>query len=402
MKRKATTKKRRQRRLHMERLETRDLLAGDMMSPITNVVQSVVETEDAYVFVEPPTTSAAGPQGEGVSLEIASWRNPIRTFDVDGDGFISPIDALLIINLLNDKGSHILPATVSIDEPQHFVDPSGDGSVSPLDVLQVSNFLNNRRTIDYFELVFSGGRIDDFSSQAIVWTSAEGNTPTAAAITYDVSVSLTPDCQTIDTFQYGVEELEISFFDMLPNGEYFVCVTARNEMGITLPASNQGVAFEVRVPELIGSNEQIASGRRRNLKSPTSLSITLDFGADLSVSPFAPVFDNLLATPDDVGSTFTISSGPVFDLAASVLTNGIDDSVTFRWLIGGGGGGLVTMENRFFFDGSSGGPDFQGNDITDISLVLDSLTIDPPVDRDGGIFTTYNMSLTIQVFGVPS
>jgi Collagen triple helix repeat (20 copies) len=42
----------------MERLETRNLLAGNLMSPMTNVVPSVVETEDAYIFTGTPAASA--------------------------------------------------------------------------------------------------------------------------------------------------------------------------------------------------------------------------------------------------------------------------------------------------------------------------------------------------------
>lgn len=68
------------------------------------------------------------------------WQNPVNAFDVNDDGFASPIDALLVINELNQKGSRKLSAT---DDPfPPYIDPSGDNFVSPIDALLVVNWLN--------------------------------------------------------------------------------------------------------------------------------------------------------------------------------------------------------------------------------------------------------------------
>ena len=69
------------------------------------------------------------------------WRNPLDGLDVDNDSFISPLDALVIINDLNANGSRTLPSVK--DPTRAFIDPTGDQNVSPLDVLTIINYLNS-------------------------------------------------------------------------------------------------------------------------------------------------------------------------------------------------------------------------------------------------------------------
>ena len=75
-----------------------------------------------------------------VQVQNSKWQNPQGALDVNADGFVSPIDALLLINYLNGDGEPFLPNTGVAPPP--FLDPSGDELVSPLDVLLVVNFLN--------------------------------------------------------------------------------------------------------------------------------------------------------------------------------------------------------------------------------------------------------------------
>lgn len=81
-----------------------------------------------------------------VSIGVAgsARQNPWMILDVDSDGNISPLDVLVIINLLNSYGPSI-PVEIlgnSIEKP--FYDTDGDGFISPLDVLSVINHLNSR------------------------------------------------------------------------------------------------------------------------------------------------------------------------------------------------------------------------------------------------------------------
>jgi hypothetical protein len=71
-----------------------------------------------------------------------SWQNAFNPRDVNDDGFVSPLDALHIINFLNDHGAIFLPDLAPADSPDVLVDANADGSASPVDVLHVVNYLN--------------------------------------------------------------------------------------------------------------------------------------------------------------------------------------------------------------------------------------------------------------------
>ncbi len=74
--------------------------------------------------------------------DLPLWQNPSQRFDVNDDGAISPLDALLIINSLNLLGAReLIPG---IEAPRPFIDPTGDGAIQPVDALVIINFLNLR------------------------------------------------------------------------------------------------------------------------------------------------------------------------------------------------------------------------------------------------------------------
>ena len=69
------------------------------------------------------------------------WRNPVDSLDVDSDGFIAPLDVLVVINYINSGEPKSLPPQRDPTKP--FFDTDGDQVVSPLDVLRVINELNS-------------------------------------------------------------------------------------------------------------------------------------------------------------------------------------------------------------------------------------------------------------------
>jgi hypothetical protein len=79
-----------------------------------------------------------------VSIRVVNsfFQNQSIAMDVNADGFVSPIDALLIVNELNLNGTHPLPPAAFTPPP--FWDTNGDGQIAPLDALLVINFLNAR------------------------------------------------------------------------------------------------------------------------------------------------------------------------------------------------------------------------------------------------------------------
>jgi VCBS repeat-containing protein len=80
-----------------------------------------------------------------VTADPHPWRNPVRPLDVNADGFVSPLDALIIINDLNFRGSRKLPnPPVPPFVPPPYLDTNGDGFVSASDALLIINYLNTR------------------------------------------------------------------------------------------------------------------------------------------------------------------------------------------------------------------------------------------------------------------
>lgn len=82
---------------------------------------------------DPPVVPASGGLG--------SYANPQMALDVDGDGIVSPLDALLVVNELNARGSRILTSTMRTTSGPFF-DTSDDRQITPLDALLIINHLN--------------------------------------------------------------------------------------------------------------------------------------------------------------------------------------------------------------------------------------------------------------------
>ncbi len=71
----------------------------------------------------------------------ADWQNAVNRLDVNMSGMVEPLDALIVINHINERGTGVLeskPANYS----GPLMDVNGDGSMSPLDALIVINSLN--------------------------------------------------------------------------------------------------------------------------------------------------------------------------------------------------------------------------------------------------------------------
>ena len=77
--------------------------------------------------------------------------NLTNAFDVNNDGYVSPIDVLILVNSMNTGGSGLLTSGNSSGSGEggsgrYFVDVNGDNYLSPLDALMVINELNTRQS----------------------------------------------------------------------------------------------------------------------------------------------------------------------------------------------------------------------------------------------------------------
>ncbi len=105
---------------------------------------------------------------EDHALMIAAnpWRNPVESNDVNADGFVTPIDPLILINDLNRNGGGLLPIPRPAGGGQFspplpsfppYLDVNGDGLLTPTDVRVLINFLNAGAGGEGEGLVVGGG-----------------------------------------------------------------------------------------------------------------------------------------------------------------------------------------------------------------------------------------------------
>jgi hypothetical protein len=76
--------------------------------------------------------------------ETLSYHNSVEPRDVNGDRRVSALDALVVINEVNARGSRTLPNPPVPKQPWSYYDVNNDGRISALDVLGVINYLNSR------------------------------------------------------------------------------------------------------------------------------------------------------------------------------------------------------------------------------------------------------------------
>ena len=145
---------------------TRPLTAGDNTLPFNVPTTATLGTN--YARFRLSSTGGLGPDGlandgevEDYKLTVGGppWQNTLNPLDVSGDGSVSPLDALLIINFLNTNsggqsirlpnpppfiinGITYNPGDPRVPGQDLLIDVNGDGFVAPDDVLQVINFLN--------------------------------------------------------------------------------------------------------------------------------------------------------------------------------------------------------------------------------------------------------------------
>jgi len=77
-----------------------------------------------------------------VAQPASDWQNPILRWDVNNDGYVSPIDALMLINYINSQPIPPLPLPVPRPVGAPFYDVNGNGYAEAADVLLVVNEIN--------------------------------------------------------------------------------------------------------------------------------------------------------------------------------------------------------------------------------------------------------------------
>lgn len=164
---------------------------------------------------------------ELLAADTSVWQNPSNRFDVNADSHVTPVDALLIINDLNQFGARSLLASSATQSttsrsaatpssaPQVFMDVTGDGFVTPLDAINVINQAdeNDRVQIRVQAVNADGATLtsvnpnDDFFIQVLVKDIRPAGSPRGVFSAY-VDVNYDENLVFVDsgaTVEFGAE-----------------------------------------------------------------------------------------------------------------------------------------------------------------------------------------------------
>ncbi len=115
---------------------------------------------------------------ETISVAPAVSAATVNPLDVNGDGVVTPLDALAVINALNsvNQGISLTPALLAEYDVNH------DGQVTPLDALMIINYLNDAAAAATGQASATAGQISAVTPQiSTVSTEAIGFALSAAA-----------------------------------------------------------------------------------------------------------------------------------------------------------------------------------------------------------------------------
>ena len=140
-----------------------------------------------------------------ISVTHTSWQNPGQHCDVNDDSHVTPLDALLIINYLNNHpGSKRLPPAPAAPPP--YYDVTNDEFMTPLDALTVINYLNAHRG-GASEGEGESESIGENEGEAIPnpWLFADARSLDFVAIPVELSTPL-PDTDVADALPIGAPD----------------------------------------------------------------------------------------------------------------------------------------------------------------------------------------------------
>ncbi|MFO0903608.1 MAG: redoxin domain-containing protein [Pirellulales bacterium] len=137
---------------------------------------------------------------ESRHLCAADWQNVVNSFDVNQSGSVEPLDALIVVNDLNEHGVRTLsPRPEDYSGP--LCDVNGDGQMSPIDALLVMNSFSQIEVGDVAPAV----RLPNQDGEIIDLASFIGQ---SAVVLYFYPKDNTPGC-TIEALDFSDRKQQI-------------------------------------------------------------------------------------------------------------------------------------------------------------------------------------------------
>jgi Dockerin type I domain len=139
----------------------------EVIDVLRNEDSNVDDAEEIALPFRSPSESMESTVSQGVSGKNTAdafddntlstqriWHNESSPADVNADGRRTPLDVLLIVEWLNDKGASSVASAISVIESSgaasnqsRFLDVNGNGKIEPLDALLAINELNREANL---------------------------------------------------------------------------------------------------------------------------------------------------------------------------------------------------------------------------------------------------------------
>jgi hypothetical protein len=113
-------------------------LRADFRDALTQTVTSLADATAQDLVLTPAPTNADTEAVDGL-ITIGAWHNAANPLDVNGDGQVTPLDVLTLINYLNMQPG---PGRLPPAPPPAYYDVNQDGQCTPRDALLVIDDLN--------------------------------------------------------------------------------------------------------------------------------------------------------------------------------------------------------------------------------------------------------------------
>jgi len=125
-------------------------LLGNSISPANQGSSSQVDSDFSPTTRTVQVTLISLISRDNIDLGlIVNWQNPVQQYDTNGDTFVTPLDALVVINYLNANVGNPNPGVLPLPPaaprvPPPYLDVDGDNFATPSDVRVVINEMNRR------------------------------------------------------------------------------------------------------------------------------------------------------------------------------------------------------------------------------------------------------------------
>lgn len=319
-----------------------------------------VDTPPAPPTVTPTRTPPPGstPTPTPTAIRYSAWTNPSNIRDVNNDGQINSVDTQILMDRLNDNLGGVLPAPDANYHPLPYYDVSGDGSLSGLDALLVINYVNANSTITPTVTPTPTGTPTQIPGPTSAWTNPKNRLD----VNYDGKVTSLDTYIAFDKLNFGENTLtgdpappwsDVNGDGVLSGSDALQII---NYLNLNPPPATPTAAvpssFRVRLVDT-RTDATISYGYGTNNKGDVVGSYGTSAGVNTS-KPFYYIEGMSLGTPTDYGGIKNYWDGTSTNVAGAFYTVNDLGMMAGGMIFPDGGGVLNQPRSVLGMQGSAG------------------------------------------------